>query len=476
MKHPGLIFGVIAVTVSACGNKSEQHNIVWLIAEDLSPDLGCYGENMVKTPNIDNLAARGIRFDNAFASSPVSSPSRSGFFTGLYQTSIGADFHDTMEENKPALPEGVKTLPDILYDAGYFIDYNGKTHFNFRYDGEAIRDHDLRERKEGQPFFMVLQSRHTHRAFTRDTLRPVDPSLVDISPCYPDHDITRRDFADYLEDIQHLDDWVGEQMEWLGNNDLLNNTVVVFFGDHGRPHVRGKQFLYDEGLRVPLIITRFGKNNDQPRVEDGLVSLIDLAPTMLNLAGVHVPSYMHGTDILSELDRDYVFASRSRNGDAIDKMRSIRTRDYLFIKNFMPETPWMQLSSYKRISYPVYTLLKVLHANGELTPEQGYFMAERKPVHELYKIADDPFQLDNLAGSMPELVAEFDSILTTWQLSTNDFFEDPDQADIKEMISEKRAWLERWYLGNGLTANPTDEEVLDVWYRRLFGPGYKHVN
>jgi N-sulfoglucosamine sulfohydrolase len=464
-------FPVILVTyfimVVACNGKSVQKtNIVWLIAEDLSPDLGCYGHPLVKTPNIDKLADQGIRFENAFATCPVCSPSRSAFFTGVYQTTIASDYHDTMEKNKLPLPEGIKTLPDIFYEAGYFVDYHGKTHFNFKYEGLAIKDRDWHERKEQQPFFLVLQTHHTHRPFTRDTIRPVDPAKIEIPPCYPDHEITRRDWADYLEDVQHLDDWVGEQMNWLESNNLLDNTVVVFFGDHGRPHVRGKQFLYDEGLQVPLIIAQFNKNRQKGKVKE-LVSLIDLAPTMLQLAGMEVPNYMHGLNILSEIDREHIFASRSRMGDAIDKMRCIRTEDYLFIKNFMPEKPWMQLSSYKKRSYPVYTLLEVLHEKDQLTDEQAYFMTDTKPEYELYNVKKDPFQLNNLAETNPELVADFSKMLEKWQAETNDHFDDPDQPDLEEMIAGKRAGLRKWYLDNGLSENPSNEEVLNLWKKKL---------
>jgi N-sulfoglucosamine sulfohydrolase len=467
MKGLKLITGICSIALFSCREIDEQPNIVWMIAEDVSPDMGCYGNTLVKTPHIDQLAMQGIRYENAFASSPVCSPARSGFMTGVYQTSIGADHHDTMEKNKLPLPVGVKTLPDILYDAGYFVDFNGKTHFNFKYEGAAIKDRDIKERAEGQPFFLVLQSKHTHRPFKRDPLRPIDPAKVEIPPCYPDHEITRRDWADYLEDVQHLDDWVGEQMKWLSETDFLKNTVVVFFGDHGRPHVRGKQFLYDEGLRVPLIITYFG-GKKQPRVVESVVSLIDLAPTMLKMAGMEIPSAMHGIDIISDFDREFVLASRSRNGDAIDKMRCIRTNDYLFIKNLMPDTPWMQLSSYKKYSYPVYTLLKVLHKNNELTADQSNFMSEQKPVYELYRVKDDPYQLNNLADSDPMKVAEFEGILHNWQKATNDHFEDPDQPDLEAMIADKRLGLKKWYLNNGLSENPTDEEVLDVWHQKLF--------
>lgn len=156
-----------------------------------------------------------------------------------------------------------------------------------------------------------------------------------------------------MEDVQLLDDWVKEQMEWLDSNRLLKNTIVVFFGDHGRPHIRGKQFLYDEGVKVPLIITQFFDEKQKPKVINNPVSLIDLAPTMLNFAGLRIPDNMHGVDILSNINRDYIFASRSRNGDTVDKIRCIRSSDYLFIKNFIPEAPWMQLSSYKKMSYTV---------------------------------------------------------------------------------------------------------------------------
>jgi N-sulfoglucosamine sulfohydrolase len=314
---------------------------------------------------------------------------------------------------------------------------------------------------------MKAPTNHTHRPFTRDTLRPIDPAAIVLPPYYPDHEITRRDWADYLEDTQHLDNWVGEQMEWLKSNKLLDNTIVVFFGDHGRPHVRGKQFLYDEGLKVPLIIAGFGKQIQNHRAAEDLVSLVDLAPTMLNLTGLKVPDHMHGLDILSKIDREYIFASRSRMGDAVDKMRSVRTKDYLFIKNFMPEKPWMQHSSYKKRSYPVYTLMEALHNKNQLTEEQAYFMADTKPEYELYAVKKDPFQLNNLAIAFPELVADFDKILETWQTETDDSFEDPDQPELQDMIAIKREELRKWYINNELSENPSNEEVLDLWRKKL---------
>ncbi|MCC5928643.1 MAG: sulfatase [Cyclobacteriaceae bacterium] len=467
MKKSLLLIPILFILFSACEQEKEQPNIVWMIAEDFSPDLACYGHPIVHSPNLDKLAAQGIRFNNAFASAPVCSSARSGFITGMYQTAIGADQHDTMEKNKLPLPQGVKTLPDYFHDAGYFVDFNGKTHFNFKYTGEGVKDRNITDREPGQPFFLVLQTHHTHRVFKRDTLRPIDPAIVEIPECYPDHEITRRDWANYLEDTQLLDRWVGQQMAWLEENQLLNNTIVVFFGDHGRPHVRGKQFLYDEGLRVPLIITRFGKNAKVQVVEE-LVSLIDLAPTMLQAAGLKVPDHMHGIDILKPVERDHVFASRSRNGDAIDKIRSLRTKDYLFIKNYMPHVPWMQLSSYKRTQYPVYTLLKVLDERNELTETAQYFMSPTKPVYELYYIPDDPHQVNNLAEKHPEKVQEFEAMLEKWRHNTHDYFEDPDLPDLVNMLASKRKAVDQWNQRAGLDINASDEEVLEAWRKILF--------
>ena len=186
-----LILSALATTLASCGaQQDEQPNIVWLIAEDFSPDLGCYGHPLVHSPNLDKLAAEGIRYEYAFASSPVCSAARSGFITGMYQNALAADEHDTMEKNKLPLPAGVKTLPDYFHDAGYFVSFNGKTHFNFKYEGEGIKARDIEERAEGQPFFLVLQTNSTHRrrggSFLRDSIRPVDPAAVELPVCYPD--------------------------------------------------------------------------------------------------------------------------------------------------------------------------------------------------------------------------------------------------------------------------------------------------
>ena len=470
LKHAGLIVIKISVFLFliACNQvQPEKPNIIWLIAEDISPDLPCYGNFDASTPSINKLAENGIVFHNAFATGPVCSPSRSAFLTGVHQTTLGADFHRTLKKNKPSLPEGVKTLPQIFYEAGYFVDYNGKKDVNFNYKEEGFKDRDWSERKPGQPFFMVLQTFHTHRPFHRHE-KKVNPDSVSFPPYYPDHALTRRDWANYLEDIQHLDDWVGEQMQWLADSNLLENTIVVFVGDHGRPHVRDKQFLYDGSLKVPLIISHYNKQKQQ-KVNNKLISLIDLAPTMLEAANLPVPSYMHGVSLNEKEERKYVFAARDRSGDAIDKMRSVRSKDYLLIKNYMPEKPYMQKSGYKLSRYPVFSLMHYLAEEEKLTPEQQIFMAKTKPEYELYNVKTDPYQLNNIAETEPEVLQEMQKVLSEWQTVTNDTLSDPDIVDLSKKLKGKSDWLKSWYDENGLSYDANWKELVEFWESELLG-------
>lgn len=463
----------LGATMTACADNGEkkqsQPNIVWLIAEDLSPDFSFYGVKGAKTPTLDRMAKEGIFFQNAFAAASISSASRSGFVTGMYQTAIdGANCHRPLPENFHPLPEGCKTVFDIFHEAGYLVDYNGKKDLNFAPIGEGIKDRDLKDRKKDQPFFMVLQSKHTHRTFVGDKEHPIDPMSLDLPPHYPEHPLTRKDFARYFEDIQLLDHWIGDQLAMLKAQGLLDNTIVVFFGDHGRPHVRDKQFLYEGGTKVPLVMQAFGRELEKCNTQK-LVSLVDLAPSMLDLAGIDIPEFMQGTSMFSKgKEREYVVMARDRCGDAMDHIRALRTKKYHFIKNDMPEKPWMQLSSYKKIEYPVYTLLKVLHAEGKLTPEQEYFMQDTKPVYELYEVGKDPHQLRNIADSNPEIVKELNQKLEQWKVETNDVFDDPDEAagKLEEVYQSKAKWLSNWYKKCGFTKEPTDKELLDYWMKK----------
>ena len=248
---------------------SDRPNIMWILSEDISPDLSCYGTPAVQTPNLDKLAREGIRFTNAYTTSPVCSPSRSAMITGMYQTSIGAHHHRSHRSDGYTLPEPVQPITEYFRRAGYFtanvttaapgVRGSGKTDFNFKTTNKPFDGSDWNQRKDGQPFFAQLSISMTHRGGHWKNLRqkldnPVDPAEVKLPPYYPDHPIARDDWATYLNSIQVMDGYVGKILKRLDDEGLANNTVVIFIGDHGRCHVRGKQWLYDGGIHIPLIV------------------------------------------------------------------------------------------------------------------------------------------------------------------------------------------------------------------------------
>jgi N-sulfoglucosamine sulfohydrolase len=392
-------------------------NILWLIAEDMGQHLGCYGAQEVWTPNLDRLAADGVRYNRLFTTAPVCSPSRSAFMTGMYATSIGAHNHRSHRDDGYTLPDGVRVLTDWMRDAGYFtanlvelpqslgFKGAGKTDWNFTYYGRPFDTDRWEDLKPHQPFFAQINFRETHRKY--EAPRKADPAKVRIPPYYPDHPVTRADWAEYLDSATELDRKVGLVLRQLESDGLADSTIVVFFGDNGQSHVRGKQFCYDEGLLVPLII-RWARGFPPPApfkpgtTDERLLASIDLAPTMLGIAGSAKPPRMEGEPFLgkaAQTPRRYVFGARDRCDETVFRFRTVRDARYRYIRNFTPERPFLQANDYKERSYPVWNLLKELHARNELTPVQEVLCAPAMPPEELYDLESDPFEIQNLAGS-----------------------------------------------------------------------------
>jgi len=424
----------------------QKPNIIWIMAEDICPDLGCYGRPAVETPNLDRLAGEGVRFTNAFVTSPVCSPSKSALITGVQQISIGAHNHRTLY--KKPLPSHIKPITDYLREAGYFtaagcgFPYRDDLNFEYSnlYDGN-----DWSYRKDGQPFFARIKLSVTHRPFKRDSKNPVDPKSVKIPPYYPDTPLVRRDWADYLESIQIMDRQAGEVMKRLDKEGLSENTVVIFSSDHGRCHVRGKQWLYDGGLHIPLIIRwpdRLGPN----RVCDDLISSIDISVAILSIAGIDVPAYMHGRPFLGKkaVKRDAVFAARDRCDGVVDRIRCVRTKKFKYIRNFMPDTPYTTFGHYKEFRYPALHVLREYHKKGKLTAPQAAFMAKRKPVEELYDIRKDPYEINNLAtdSQYAAVLAKLRVRLDKWLEDTNDMGSVPES---EEFLAKLRKMREKKY-------------------------------
>jgi N-sulfoglucosamine sulfohydrolase len=399
-----------------CGESlaADRPNVLWLTAEDFGPHLGCYGAKEVSTPNLDKLAADGVRYPRFYVTCPVCSPSRSAFMTGMYQTTIGAHNHRSHRDDGYQLPDGVKLLPTWLKEAGYFtanvrrmppaVGFRGagKTDWNFTPPKKPFDSDDWADLKTHQPFFAQLNFQETHRTFHAP--KHADPAKVAVPPYYPDHPVARADMAAYLDSATELDRKIGLILKQLEADGLADNTLVVFFGDNGQAHVRGKQFCYEEGLHVPLIV-RWPAKFPAPKhfapgtVDDRLLESIDLAPTTLTVAGAAVPPKMQGRPFLGDAvgpPKEYVFGARDRCDETVFRFRTVRDDKYRYIRNFTPDRPFLQANAYKEKQYPVWTLLPKLNAEGKLTPEQARLCEPTMPAEELYELESDPHEVRNL--------------------------------------------------------------------------------
>jgi arylsulfatase A-like enzyme len=410
------------------------------VAEDFGPHLGCYGAREVWTPNLDAMAAKGVRYTRFFTTAPVCSPSRSAFMTGMYQTTIGAQNHRSNRQGNFPLPNGVKVLTDWLRSTGYYtanlrdlpaacgFKGTGKTDWNFTYPGKAFDTARWQDLKGNQPFYAQLNFNETHRTFRAPA--KADPAKVELPPYYPDHPVARADWARYLDSATELDRKVGLVLAQLEADGLADNTVVVFFGDNGEAHVRGKQFCYESGLHVPMII-RWPKGFPAPRqfpagrTDDRLLCSIDLAPTMLALAGAPVPKKMQGQVFLGDQAapaREYVFGARDRCDETVFRFRTVRDARYRYIRNFTPERPFLQPNQYKEAQYPVWNLIKELHEQGRLNAVQEVLAAPRMPAEELFDLQADPHEIVNLATvpAHQSTLARLRRVLDQWIEESND--------------------------------------------------------
>lgn len=403
-------------------------NVLYVILEDCGPQFACYGEPLVRTPVLDRFAGQGVRFSRAFSTSPVCSASRSALMSGCYQTHVGAHQHRTWPWNRRPLVPPVRNMCDWFREAGYFTCNlqppasemesapvhgsrgSGKVDVNFDYERTSplapFDGLDWKECPPDRPFFAHITIGETHKGPGWDVARQrpreelVDPAALDLPPYYPDHPVARDECANYLDAVQLVDGYVGELLARLEADGLAGNTVVVISSDHGECLFRSKQFLYDGGLRIPLLV-RLPDGRAAGTVDDRLVSGVDILPTLLGFAGLQVPSEAtQGRDLFdpSAPARDCVFAARDRMDISIDRMRAVRTDRFKYIRNDLPAIPYMQHNAYKEREYPTWNLVKQLAAEGKLSPEAALLPAREKPMEELYDLEQDPHEVRNLAG------------------------------------------------------------------------------
>ena len=400
----------------------ERPSILWISAEDISPDLGAYGDDYADTPRIDELAAGGALFTNCYANAGVCAVARSCIITGMYPVSIGTQH---MRGDVPP-PPVVKCFPEYLRAAGYFTTNRSKTDYNFdappsAWDRNGNRHRDWADRPtDDTPFFSVinLTISHESKARSEDVPRTADPAQVKLPPFIPDTRESRRDRAHYYDNIAELDRQVGQILDRLEQDGLADSTIVMFWGDHGAGLPRQKRWIYDSGLQVPLIVRWPGTVRPGTRVEE-LVSFVDFAPSTLALAGVPVPAHMQGHALVGP-DRDeprrYIFAHRDRMDEAYDLIRAARDKRYKYIRNFMPERTRGQHLEYMD-QMPTMRAMRRLDAAGELKGAEKQYFEPTKPVEELYDTKTDPWEVNNVAGDPrhAEILERMREDLEDWQ-------------------------------------------------------------
>ena len=414
-------------------------NVLWLTCEDISPNLGCYGDQYAITPNLDRLAEQSVRYTEAVGICGVCAVNRSCLITGMYSSTIGSQDM----RSRIRLPDSIRTYSELLREAGYYCTNSSKTDYNFPTPGEAWDECSgkahWRNRKPGQPFFAVFnytgshesqiwEANHRRHAGKLSAEELHDPDKAPLPPFHPDTPEVRRDWANYYDNITALDHWIADRLEELEDAGLAEDTIVFFYSDHGVGMPMCKKWVWDWGLRVPLLI-RFPKRCQDiapgrpGTVTDRLVSFVDFPPTLLSLVGVDAPAHMQGKAFLgaqAQPPRDYAFAIRDRMGEWYETIRVIRDKKYQYHRNFMPHLSWAPFGSYT-LKMPTAQVWTRLHEQGKLEPVQDRYF-HPKPTEELYDLEADPHMIHNLAGDPQhaDVLKRMRRELHDWQLRTRD--------------------------------------------------------
>ncbi|MEM9656869.1 MAG: sulfatase-like hydrolase/transferase [Planctomycetota bacterium] len=436
----------------------ERPNVLWISCEDISPRLGCYGDSQAITPNLDQLATEGVRFTQAHHVHGVCAPARTGIITGMYPTSLGCNHMRC----KGRLPSHVKPFPHYLREAGYYCTNNSKTDYNFHWkenevwDGNSNKAHWRDRPDQSQPFFAVFnftishESRvwpQNHAQATKDLPQELlhDPEQMELPSYYPDTPKARSSMARLYDVITAMDVRAGRLLEQLEEDGLEDNTIVLFWSDHGDGLPRAKRWVYNSGTRVPLIARipekfRHDAYGAPGTTDSRLISMIDLGPTVLRLADVEVPAHMHGQPFLGRdqpAPRQHVYAARDRIDERYDMVRMVRDDRFLYLRTYMPWYPALRLIGYAEKN-AIRQEMRRLLAAGELEPEATQFLRATRPFEQLYDTLADPDEVNNLAGdpAYADQLAQMRDECSLWMTSIRDvhliaepFLDDADAAE-----------------------------------------------
>ena len=459
---------LIIISLPADAQKNGKPNILWITCEDISPTLSFYGDNTAKTPTLDKFASESLIYTNAFATVGVCAPSRSSIITGMYPISIGThnmrtgtDYFSwgSRKYNEPSgakdiqgndvplysavIPPEVKCFTEYLREVGYYTSNNAKTDYQFAspvsaWDANGTQAH-WKNREDGQPFFAVFNLGVTHESMiwrNKDKPLTVDPEAVPLPPYYPDNPNIRQDVARNYSNIELLDKQVAALLAEVEEAGLMDNTIIFFYSDHGGPLPRGKREHYDSGLKVPFLV-RFPDGKTSSRVDE-LISFVDLAPTVLSLAGIPIPEHLQGNAFLgnqsTDLHRDYVFGSGDRFDEYPDRIRTVRDKNFLYVKNFYPELPSYKDVSYRKNMNMMNTLLE-LRDEGNLQGPTAQWFAPDKRSEELYDVVADPHNMHNLINDPihADKVTEMRGALDNWLIQVGDMGREPELQLVNEM-------------------------------------------
>jgi len=438
-----LLMGVwICAPVSSAPRAQERPNILWITCEDLSPHLHCFGDMQAKTPYLDRLAGQGIRYTRAYATAPVCTPARSTLITGVYATSQGTQHLRGIQP----MSKQLRCFTDYLREIGYYCSNNVKEDYNFATPKSAWDDSSdtahWRGRRPDQPFFSIFNFMTTHQSRTRygaaelaeaqAGLSPEQrchPDTLTLPPYYPDTPEVRVNLAALYTQVTRMDRQAGDILTQLEADGLADNTIVFFYSDHGDGLPRGKRWLHDTGTRVPFIVRfppsfrHWAPGAPGSQTSEG-IAFIDLAPTVLSLAGLEAPAVMQGRAFLGphrKPEPKSIFGIRDRIDEVLELSRSVRQGRYLYIRNYYPHRPRMQRSFFSEIT-PLRKVLRAQAAQGSLPGHEAWLMQPTVPPEELYDTQADPYQFNNLVNSPScrDLLRDMRGALREWIIETKD--------------------------------------------------------
>ncbi len=447
----------------------EKPNILYIALEDITPMMGCYGDAYAHTPVFDRLAEEGIRYTHAYSVGAVCSPSRSSVVTGMYPSSLGTMHHRSHVGKPPAF---LRMIPSYMREAGYYTTNNAKQDYNMGGAGWHESSHQAHWRNrpgKDQPFFAKFDLQECHSSITKipedvivkqrlDRLKPEDfhdPTHAPLPSYHPESPAFRQAWSRYYDSVTQVDYRTDELIDQLKEDGLWDDTIVIVWADHGVGMPRGKHTAWEQGTHVPLIVRypeKYQHLSPAPpgSVVDDMVMLMDMGPSVLELAGITPPAYMHGRALLCKSEakkRDYVVAGRDRLDSRFEMVRSIRDKRYRYQRNFYPHLPYKPYEDFE-FDAPVLRKWVELAREGKLTGDQELVTMRFKPVEELYDSENDPHMVKNVADDPEygEVLEQMRGRLRQWMIETRDL----GILDETELLERAKAKASLWDLGQEL--------------------------